>query len=344
MSKKILSILLMVIMVVSLAACGQEAPAAPEQSSQSVPTQSAAPASETPEPEDDKLVVGFAQIGQESGWRDAETWSILNAAEELGVDLKFSDGQQKQENQIKAIRSFIAYQVDVIAFAPIVKTGWDNVLSEAKAAGIPVILTDRTIDTDDESLYTCYIGSDFITEGLMAGDFLKKKFSESNETINIAELLGTVGAAPALGRSEGFREAIKDDPRFHIICSQSGDFMRSKGKEAMTGILKYYDDIDVLYSHNDSMTLGAIEAMEEAGISPGEDIVIITIDGEQEAVDALKAGEINCIVECDPMLGPTIMDTAKKIKEGEQVPRNIYSKDNIYTEWDDLNEIPPRGY
>ena len=321
------TVMLICALMLSLAGCGRE-PAATGNGNAA----------------DETMVLGFAQLGAESSWRTCNTESVIKAAQEAGINLMFEEAEQKQENQIKAIRSFIAYQVDVIAFAPIVKTGWDNVLSEAKAAGIPVILTDRTIDTDDESLYTCYIGSDFITEGLMAGDFLKKKFPQDNKTVNIVELFGTVGAAPALGRSEGFREAIKDDSRFHIICSQSGDFMRSKGKEAMTGILKYYDDIDVLYSHNDSMTLGAIEAMEEAGISPGEDIIIITIDGEQEAVDALKAGEINCVVECDPMLGPTIMDTAKKIKEGEQVSRNIYSKDNIYTEWDDLNEIPPRGY
>lgn len=289
------------------------------------------------------LVLGFAQLGAESSWRIGNTKSIIESAREAGIQLMYTEAEQKQENQIKNIRSFIAYQVDIIAFAPIVETGWENVLKEAKEAGIPIILTDRMIE-GFEDLYTCYIGSNFITEGKMAGEFLKKKFAHIKREVNIAELVGTVGSSPAEERSKGFRQAIKDDPKFKILTSISGDFMQSKGKEAMNKILKKYDNIDVLYCHNDSMALGAIEAIEETGLAPGRDIVIISIDGEQEAIDALKAGRINCVVECSPMLGPTLMDTAKKIMNGEQVPKAIYIEDRVFTEWDDLSDLPPRGY
>lgn len=292
----------------------------------------------------DTIVVGFAQLGAESSWRTSNTRSITKAAQEAGIQLMFSDAAQKQENQIKAIRSFIAYRVDVIAFAPIIQTGWENVLLEAKAAGIPVILTDREIEEGDKDLYACYIGSNFVTEGRMAGEYLKKKFEGTEKRVNIVELLGTVGSSPAEGRSKGFHDSIKESTVFQILCSESGDFMKSKGKEVMDRILKNYDNIDVLYSHNDSMALGAIEAVEAAGIVPGKDIVIISIDGEQGAIDALKEGRINCVVECDPMLGPTIMNTVRRIKRGEEIPKTIYTRDNVFTEWDDLSKLPPRGY
>lgn len=289
------------------------------------------------------LVLGFAQIGAESSWRTGNTKSITEAAKEADIQLMFTEAEQKQENQIRNIRSLIAYRVDVIAFSPIIETGWDNVLQEAKDAGIPVILTDRTIE-GNEDLYTCYIGSDFIAEGKMAGDFLKKKFANVKREVKIVELVGTIGSSPAEERSKGFRDAIQDDPKFKIIKSISGDFMRSKGREAMSKILDEHEDIDVLYCHNDAMALGAIESIEKAGLVPGKDIVIISIDGEQEAVDALKSGRMNCVVECSPMLGPTLMDTFKKIMNGEQVPKAIYIEDRVFTEWDDLSDLPPRGY
>ena len=290
------------------------------------------------------LVLGFAQLGAESSWRTSNTKSITEAAQNSDIKLMYEEAEQKQENQIKAIRSFIAYQVDVIAFAPIVENGWDNVLSEAKAAGIPVILTDRYIDTSDKNLYACYIGSDFEKEGQMAAEFLKKKFKYRQADINIVELFGTLGSSPAVGRSKGFTDALADSPKFKIIASKSGDFMRSKGKEVMADILNRYENINVVYSHNDSMTLGALEAIEDAGLRPGKDIVILSIDGEQDAIDALKQGKINCVVECNPMLGDTIIDTVKRIKNGESVPKAIYTSDNIFTEWDDLKNLPPRGY
>jgi len=290
------------------------------------------------------IVLGFAQVGAESSWRLSNTQSIKDAATAEGMQLMYINGEQKQENQIKAIRSFIAYQVDAILLSPVVETGWENVLNEAKLAKIPVILTDRAIKTNEPNLYTCFVGSDFYKEGRMAGEFLLKKFSCQLEDVTIVELYGTINSSPAEGRSSGFKEAIKNNPNFKVICSQSGDFMHSKGKEVMRNVLKAYSDIDVLYSHNDSMTLGAIEAMEEVGVTPGKDIVIISIDGEQEVINAMKDGKINCVIECNPKLGDKIVDLTKKLLNGEKIPRTVFVEDEVFTEWDNLSIVPPRGY
>ena len=180
----------------------------------------------------------------------------------------YDNAEQKQENQIKALRSFIAYQVDVIVFVPIVKDGWDNVLQEARDAGIPVLVTDRKIDVEDQSLYAGFIGTDSLKEGRNAGLFVLDKFADSREQfdktgehITIVELFGTEGSSVALGRAEGFREVLKTHPEFQIIYSKSGDFLRSRGYELAVEFLEMHDDIDIIYSHNDGMTLGAIEAM-----------------------------------------------------------------------------------
>ena len=295
---------------------------------------------------EDSITLGFAQVGSESEWRTANTDNIKAAAEAAGVTLQFSDAQQKQENQIKAIRSFIAYQVDVIAFAPIVEQGWDTVLQEARDAGIPVLLTDRFIVTDDPSLYVGYVGADFLAEGRRAGKFLVEKADrEGLDDLKIVELSGTLSSTPMQQRSSGFREMIEGDERFHILETVSGDFLRSKGKECMQALLARHAEIDVLFSHNDSMTLGAIEAIEEAGLRPGEDIIIITVDGEQAAIDLLQEGKINCVVECTPMLGDIIMDLTKKLAAGEDIPRVTHPQEDVFCEFDeDLMDIPPRGY
>ena len=217
---------------------------------------------------DKKITLGFAQVGAESEWRTANTVSIKEAAKEAGIDLKFSDAQQKQENQIKAIRSYIAQKVNVIAFAPVVTTGWDTVLKEAKAAKIPVILTDRNIETKDPSLYVTMIGSDFAEEGQKAAQWLLDNYKKPGD-VNIVELQGTVGSAPAIDRKKGFEEVIKSDPRFKITRSQTGDFTRAKGKEVMEAFLKTDKNIQVLYAHNDDMAIGAIQAIEAAGLKPG---------------------------------------------------------------------------
>lgn len=290
------------------------------------------------------IVLGFAQVGAESAWRTANTRSIQESAANAGIQLMFTDAQQKQENQIKALRSYIAYRVDVIAFSPKVETGWDNVLAEAKAAGIPVILIDRTIQTEDESLYVAYMGSDFHEEGRRAGRWLLNRVRNESDSVNIVELSGTLDSSPMRGRAQGFREIITTNPKLNIIHSESGDFLRSKGREIMEQILKKFDDIDVIYSHNDSMTLGALSAMEEAGIKPGKDILIITVDAQQEAIDALKDGRINCVVECSPMLGPQLMQMAKDLVDGKTIPRATYTQERVFAEEDDLTNISPRGY
>ena len=292
----------------------------------------------------DVIIVGFSQLGSESGWRVGNSKDVIRAAEEAGIELIYDNAAQKQENQINALRSFIAYQVDVIALAPIVEEGWENVLTEAKNAGIPVLLCDRYINIHDEGLIAGYVGSDFMEEGRAAGQFLLKKAMDMDQ-VRIVEIAGTEGSTPARQRALGFREVLQEDARFDIIISVSGDFLRSKGKESMQNILAAHQDIHVLYSHNDAMTLGAIEAIEEAGLVPGQDIIIITIDGEQGAIDLLKAGKINCVVECTPLLGDLIMGLAQQLARGEQIPAFSHPDEQVFTEFDaGLQAIPPRGY
>ena len=300
--------------------------------------------SEQKAPSSDAVLLGFSQLGWESAWRLANSESIKAAADRAGVSLMYDNAEQKQDRQIKAIRSFIAYQVDVIAFSPIIETGWDNVLQEAKDAGIPVLTSDRMISTEDESLWAGFVGSDFYQEGVKAGEFLLKK-SEGMGDLNIVELSGTIDSSPMLQRAQGFRDAIADAPQLHLIDSVSGDFLLTKGRECMKELLKKHDRIDVLYSHNDAMTLGAISALEDAGIRPGQDIIIITVDGQQEAVDLLKEGKINCVVECEPQFGDTVMELAKKLAAGEEIPRYTYNEEQVFSEFDaDLDDLPPRGY
>jgi len=292
-----------------------------------------------------QVILGFAQLGSESGWRIGNTRSVIQAAEKSGNQLMYKNAEQKHENQIKAIRSFIAYQVDVIAFAPIVEDGWENVLMEARDAGIPVICSDRSVNVPDESLVTCFVGSDFYAEGRRAAEYLIRKTQGQDGPVRIAEMSGTLDSTPMRYRALGFRETLGDDPRFRIVFSQSGDFLRSRGREVMENILSGTDGIDVLYSHNDAMTLGAIELLEERGLRPGKDIIIITVDGEQGAIDLLKQGKINCVVECTPMLGDMIMSLAKKLARGEEVPKVTYSQETVFSDFDPgLQSIPARGY
>ena len=327
--KKLIAMLLALVMVLSLAACGAKeeaaAPAAPAE------TQAAAPAAPAA-PENDKLVVGFAQIGQESGWRDAETNDIqwYAARNTDTIELHFADAQQKQENQIKAIRNFIEMGVDVIAFPPVVETGWEAVLTECKEAGIPVILVDRGIDANaDPELYTTMIASDHVWAGEQAAIVMNELLGGEGKVV---ELEGTVGASAAVQRKQGFDEYIAANcPGIEIIASQTGDFTRAMGKEVMESFLKTYDDIDAVFCHNDDMGLGAIEAIKEAGLKPGEDIKIIGVDGVKGAFDAMLVGEMNCSVECTPILAAQIFETAAKLKAGETVEKWIMSADGIYT-------------
>lgn len=294
--------------------------------------------------DDGKITLGFSQVGAESGWRTANTKSIQESAKTAGIDLKFSDAQQKQENQIKAIRSFIQQKVDIIAFSPVVESGWDTVLKEAKDAKIPVILTDRAIDSPDTSLYKTFIGSDFIEEGKKAGDWLVKEYASSTDPVNIVELQGTTGSAPANDRMKGFGDVIAAEPKFKIIASQTGEFTRAKGKEVMEAFLKSNPDIDVLYAHNDDMGLGAIEAIEGAGKKPGTDIKIITVDAVKDGMQALADGKINFIVECSPLLGPQLMELVKKVHAGETVETRVITKETTFTQEQAKAALPERQY
>jgi len=291
----------------------------------------------------EKIVVGFSQVGSESGWRAANTKSIkdtLTAAN--GFDLKFSDAQQKQENQIQAIRNYIAQGVDVIAFSPVVESGWDAVLEEAKQANIPVVLTDRAVDSTDDSLYVSFLGSDFIKEGEKAGAWAVQQFKD--KPTNIVELTGTTGSAPANDRAKGFRDAIASNPNLKIVASQTGNFTRAEGKTAMEGILQANPDIDVLFAHNDDMGLGAIEAIEAAGKVPGKDIQIVTIDAVHDGMQALADGKINFIVECSPLLGPQLADIIKQVKAGETPEKRIITDETTFTQAQAKEALPSRQY
>ena len=291
------------------------------------------------------LVLGFSQIGAESEWRTANTLSIQSAAKDAGIDLRFSDAQQKQENQIKALRGFIAQRVDVIAFSPVVETGWETVLREAKTAKIPVILTDRAVDVSDESLYLSLIGSDFVEEGRKAGRWLLEHTKDSKGDVNIVELQGTVGSAPANDRKKGFAEIISADPRYKIIRSQTGDFTRAKGKEVMEAFLKAEGKkINVLFAHNDDMAIGAIQAIEEAGMKPGKDILIVSIDAVKGAFQAMMAGKLNVSVECSPLLGPQLMSAVKDLVAGKTLPKRIVTNEGVFPAETAAKEFPNRKY
>ncbi len=292
-----------------------------------------------------KKVIGFAQVGAESGWRTAETDSIKTIPTlDPNFELKFSDGQQKQENQIKAIRSFIAQKVDIIALDPVVETGWDTVLQEAKDAKIPVVIVDRKVTVADESLYKCFLGSDMVEEGKKAAQVIIDKFGKDAQ-LNIAELQGTVGSTAMVGRQQGFNDTIKDCPNYKIIKSQTGDFTRAKGKEVMEAFLKSDGDkINVLWAHNDDMAVGAVQAIEEYGKKPGQDIFIVSVDGIKDMFELMAAGKSNAIIECNPLLGPQLLEVSKGILDGKEVERSIKSKESQFLQKDAAAELPNRKY
>ena len=301
----------------------------------------------------DKLILGFSQIGSESAWRTRNTQSIYEAAAENDIQIIFDDAQQKQENQLKAIRSFIIYQVDVIAFVPIVEDGWDNVLQEAKDAGIPVILVDRQINADP-SLYAGFIGENGVEEGRNAARYLLKKCQNIKDTVTIFEMSGTENSSVVHDRANGFREVINTDPKFKIIHSEDGDFLRSRGKEigeklvantlpTQKGLYFNNERIDVIFSHNDSMTLGFLDALESNKIS-ANGTIIISVDAEQESIDALTQRKLNCVVECNPNLGPKLMELVLQIADGKTIPPITYNNETVFTEYDDFSTYEPRGY
>ena len=271
------------------------------------------------------MTVGFSQIGSESGWRAAETSVAKTEAEKRGITLKIADAQQKQENQIKAIRSFIAQGVDAIFIAPVVQTGWEPVLQEAKEADIPVFLLDRNITVKDDSLFMTGVAADSVHEGAVAADWLVRQLD--GKACNVVELQGTVGASVALDRKKGFLDTVAKVPTIKIIRTQSGDFTRSKGKEVMESFIKAENNgknICAVYAHNDDMAIGAIQAIKEAGLKPGKDIKIISIDGVPDIFKAMIAGEANASVELTPnMAGPAFDALVAYKKDGSLPPKHI---------------------
>ncbi|NOV03921.1 ABC transporter substrate-binding protein [Paenibacillus planticolens] len=291
-----------------------------------------------------KIVLGFSQLGSESAWRNANTMSIREAAEEAGIELHFENADQSQTKQFEAIRSFIKQKVDVIAIAPVIESGWEPILKEVKQAGIPLIMLDRLANVSDPSLYVTYIGSDFYEEGRKAGKYVIDKMS-SKDNIGIVELVGTEGSTPSIARGKGFRDVIKDRANFKILKSEPADFTFEQGKKVMKSFLtKMGGEIRVLYSHNDDMALGAIEAIEEYGLRPGKDIIIISVDGTNKAFEKMAQGKINSVVECNPLLGPNLMQAVNELIQGRSLPKRIVTPESVFTETMAEAEVGKRKY
>jgi galactofuranose transport system substrate-binding protein len=331
---QVLRSIFVMLVLLATTACGLPLAAEPDQIATNTPS--------TNEKKTYKdLIVGYVQLGDESEWRSANSVSVKEAAAQLGVELRFSDAQQKQENQIQAIRALIAQKVDVIGVAPIVETGWVAVFQEAKDAGIPIILVDRRADVP-HNLYVSLMGSDFFEEGRNAGRIMADL---TDGQANIVELQGTSGSAPANDRYLGFREILKDYPDMRIIDSQDGNFTVAKGKEVMENFLKTHgENITALYAHNDDMALGAIKAIEEFGLEPGVDIKIVSVDAVRGAFEAMIAGKLNATVECNPLLGPKFLELALKVVNGEEIPNWIPSEEGVFFPENAAEILPTRKY
>ncbi|MDM7855285.1 ABC transporter substrate-binding protein [Cellulomonas alba] len=288
------------------------------------------------------LTVGFAQTGSESGWRAANTQSMKDAFSDAnGFKLIFNAADNKQEAQIAAVRSFINQKVDAIVIAPITVDGWDDVLKEAKDAKIPVILEDRTINVSDDSLYAAWVGDDFKKEGETAGAWAKQT---ATSPTNMVVLEGTTGSAPALDRATGFKAGATGAP-ITTLDSQTGNFTRADGKTVMEGFLqKYGNKIQMLFAQNDDMGLGALDAITAAGLTPGKDIKIVTIDATHDGLQALADGKFNYVVECNPLLGPQVADLVKKVVAGESVPKTQVATDQSFTQEQAKAALPDRKY
>lgn len=289
-----------------------------------------------PDAQEDLIVVGFSQLGSESVWRTTHTDSIREAlSKENGFFLQYDNARQKQENQIKAVRGFISQRVDYIVLSPLMEDGWETVLTEAKEAGIPVILVDRKISGAD-SLYTTFIGSDMEAEGRKAGEWLvqyQKKRGKEDESLNIVMLTGTPGSSSQLGRSRGFYEVAAEHPNWKFIDLASGDFTVIKGREVMGEFLRRHRKIDVVVSQNDEMTFGALEAIQNAGRMTGlpGSMIVISFDGMKEALELVADGRINCVVECNPRQGDVVARVIKRLEAGEPVGKVYYVREQVFT-------------
>lgn len=308
----------------------------------------AAGASEVAATGSDLITVGYSQVGAESDWRTANTESFKSTfVEANGYKLIFDDAQQKQENQIKAIRNFIQQDVDYIVVAPVVETGWDTVLTEAKAAGIPVILSDRMMKVSDDSLYLAWVGGNFLKEGQDGVSWLNdyvKKAGRENEDLNIILLQGTIGSSAQVGRTQGITEGLAKNPRYKLLAKQTGEFTQAKGQEVMESMLKAYSDIDVVFAENDNMAFGAIDAIKAVGKVPGKDIIIISFDAVHEAFNKMIAGELNCAVECNPLHGPRVAEIIQILEAGGKVEKIMYVDEGVFDTSNAKEVLPTRKY
>ena len=296
---------------------------------------------------DDTITVGFSQVGAESDWRTANTESMKSTfSEENGYNLIFDDAQQKQENQLTAIRNFIQQEVDYILLAPVTETGWDTVLQEAKDADIPVIIVDRMVDVSDDSLYTTWIGTDSLLEGRKAAEWLNAYTTAKGidaKDVNIVDIQGTIGSTAQIGRSKGLEEGV-DNYGWNLLAQQSGEFTQAKGQEVMESMLKQYDNINVVYCENDNEAFGAIDAIEAAGKTVGSDIangeiMVMSFDTTNAGLTDTLAGKIACDVECNPLHGPRAEELIKALEAGEEVQKLNYVDEEIFATDDTVDKV-----
>lgn len=289
--------------------------------------------------------VGYVQVGHESSWRLANNLSIQQAARDFGVQLYEIDADQVQQRQIDAVRTYIKERMDVIVISPVVSTGWDEVLREVADAGIPVLLSDRSIEVVDDDLYMTFIGADFKEEGRRAMRWLLKNVPAQKGDMRILELKGTLGATPTEERNQGFAELLEKNPSYRIVYSQSGNFTFEGGKTIVKDYIKSHPwDIDIIFAHNDDMALGAIAALEENGLHPGVDCKIVSVDGTKAALEAIIAGKLNCSVECSPLLGPQLMKALTDLMAGKELPLRIITDEIVFTADNAKKELRGRKY
>ena len=285
--------------------------------------------SEEPEAYEEYTVVGFSQVGAESDWRNTNTRSMQSAlSQRNGYRLIFDDSQQKKERQIIAIRNFIQQDVDYIVLAPGTESGWDTVLMEAKEAGIPVIIVDRMIEVSDDSLFTCWVGSDFLSEGRAAVAWLADHYS--GKPLKIVHLQGNIGSSAQIGRTQGLDEGLAAHPEWELVYRGSGDFTDAKGQELVEGLVRDGVEFNVIYSENDNMTYGAIRALDEAGIDSKDGVIIISFDANRAALELVLEGVIDFDVECNPLHGPRVQAIIEQIKRGEKPPKFTYVKETSF--------------
>ena len=338
MKRKLVSVLLCAAMVMTMAiGCGGKKEAATEDGGDSAATEDSG---------SDLITVGFAQVGAESDWRMANSESMKETfSEENGYELIFDDAQQKQENQIKAIRNFIQQEVDYIVLAPVTETGWDTVLQEAKDAGIPVITVDRMVDVSDDSLYESYVGGNFLLEGQKAAEWLKAYADAKGITeLNIAHIQGTIGASAQIGRTQGLEEAA-EKYGWNIVAQQTGEFTQAKGQEVMESMLKQHDNINVVYCENDNEAFGAIDAIKAAGktVGPDGDILVISFDTVKAGIEMTLTGDIICNVECNPLHGPRVAEIIQKLEAGETLEKIAYVDEGIFAFGSDVKSVKIEG-